>query len=91
MWQASRISMQIAEKLGFFIIDAFSMTMPLASYHDVFPDGLHLYSDVKFQGNYVSKTISMIFLSSVCNTIQGGKATKEFGSYLRNLSTNINR
>lgn len=66
MYEASRVSMKNARALHLPVLDSFIMTHPWIMSKDVYPDGLHLFSSTKFQGNWVSKTTSMIFLQQVC-------------------------
>eukprot|EP01031_Cornospumella_fuschlensis_P022531 gene22531-27500_t len=75
MYQASRISLANARALRLPVLDSFIMTHPWIMDKDVYPDGLHLYSTrARFQGNWVSKTTSMIFLLQVC-TANGSTTT----------------
>lgn len=67
MYQASRLSIANARALELPVLDSFIMTHPWIMDKQVFPDGLHLYSNTKFQGNWVSKTTTMIFLQQVCS------------------------
>ena len=67
MYEATRVAKEIAQSLDLFVLDSFMVTQPLTPEKWAFPDGLHLFSDIKFQGNIVSKTISMMFLKQVCS------------------------
>lgn len=66
MWENTRLSAKIAQLHNITVIDSFLQTNGLILEKDVFPDGLHLFSSHKFQGNFVSKTNSMMFLNAIC-------------------------
>jgi hypothetical protein len=59
------IGAKIAESLNISIIDSFAMTHSLIMEPDIFPDSVHLYSK-HLVGNFVSKTISKMFLLQAC-------------------------
>jgi hypothetical protein len=65
LWEATRVGAKIAESLNISIIDSFAMTHPLIMEPDIFPDSVHLYSK-HLIGNFVSKTISKMFLLQAC-------------------------
>jgi hypothetical protein len=62
----NEMGLSIARALGIATIDAFSITQPLIMERDVFPDSVHLFSHIHLQGNYVSKTITMLMLNQAC-------------------------
>lgn len=62
MYENSRISAKVARTFHIPIVDSFIITQPWIMDKEVYADGLHLYSRIKnFQGNWVSKTVTMIF------------------------------
>lgn len=65
MYENSRVSAKIARSLKIPVLDSFIMTQPWIMDNTVYPDGLHLFSRIKYQGNWVSKTVSMIFLLQI--------------------------
>lgn len=66
MYKINKLGMAIAASRNIPIVDAFSMTQPLTPEPDVFPDTVHLYSETKLVGNYVSKTITMLQMRQAC-------------------------
>jgi hypothetical protein len=64
--QATRQSAKIAISYGMRVVDAFMLSMPMLHEKSVFPDGVHLYSATQLQGNYVSKTATLMFLRLLC-------------------------
>ena len=66
MWENTRLSAKIAQLHNITVIDTFLQTNGLIMEKEVYPDGLHLFSSHKFQGNFVSKTNSMMFLNAIC-------------------------
>ena len=67
MYEQSRISAKIALSLNMTVLDGFAVTHPRIMDHSVFRDGLHNFEyNVMWKGNYVSKTLSMMFLKEVC-------------------------
>jgi hypothetical protein len=66
MYKISRMGIKIAESRNLSVVDAFSMTQPLTPDPDIFPDTLHLYTDTKLVGNYVSKTVTMLQMRQAC-------------------------
>lgn len=68
MYDATRVSMAVALRNGVDVTDSFQMTQPWVSSDLAFPDGVHLFAQTRFQGNFVSKTVSQLLLHQVCNS-----------------------
>lgn len=68
--QATRQSAKTAVHYGMRVVDAYMLTMPMLLDRSVLPDGVHLYSLIKYQGNYVSKTATLMFMKLFCPTCQ---------------------
>jgi hypothetical protein len=66
MFQATRQAAQLATMREIPVVDAFLLTIPWIHDRSIFPDGVHLYTNVMFQGNFVSKTATMMFLRYLC-------------------------
>lgn len=65
--QATRTSAKIAVSYGMKVVDAFMVTMPFLHDKSVLPDGVHVYtSHGSMKGNYVSKTVTLMFLRLLC-------------------------
>ena len=74
MFDATRVSMTIARQNGVDVTDSFQMTQPWVTSDVAFPDGVHLFSQTRFQGNFVSKTVSQLILLQVCNSTWQSRA-----------------
>lgn len=74
LWDATGIAADNAlHSMNVPVVDSFALTQPLVAERDVFPDGLHLYNKEKhLQGNFVSKTVSMMFLAQSCPEMISG-------------------
>lgn len=68
LWEFSRLGASIAEAHNISIIDSFAMTQSLIMESDIYPDSVHLYSK-HLVGNFVSKTISKMFLLQACTNV----------------------
>lgn len=75
MWEATGVAAAIATReLNLSVVDRFAVTQPLVAERSIFPDGLHLFrTDQWLQGNFVSKTVSMLFLAQACPEMVTGK------------------
>jgi hypothetical protein len=66
-FEISRLSAKLAaQNKKMKVIDSFIMALPFLHDVSVFPDGVHLYTHTKFQGNFVSKVTTMMFLRMLC-------------------------
>jgi hypothetical protein len=65
-FEITRLSAKLAAKKKMKVIDSFIMGLPLIHDRTVFPDGVHLYTSRALQGNFVSKTTTLMFLRLLC-------------------------